>query len=277
MVTPAARRQAAGFLQADFEVSERRACSIVELPRATCRYQSVTVEDPQLRKDLRQLAGEWPRYGYRMLHELLKRKGWAINHKLVYRIYRAEGLTVRRRIRKRIAAARRLHLDTPARPDQRWSMDFVSDALADGRVFRTLNIIDDYSRECVAIEVDTSLGGARVVRVLERLAAQRGLPERIVMDNGPEFTSKALDAWAHGAGVKLHFIRPGKPTENAFVESFNGRFREECLSENWFTNLIDARTKIEIWRRHYNEERPHSSLFGSTPIEYSNRCRGLAQ
>ena len=181
MVTPAARRQAAGFLQADFEVSERRACSVVELPRATCRYQSVTVEDPQLRKDLRQLAGEWPRYGYRMLHELLKRKGWAINHKLVYRIYRAEGLTVRRRIRKRIAAARRLHLDTPARPDQRWSMDFVSDALADGRVFRTLNIIDDYSRECVAIEVDTSLGGARVVRVLERLAAQRGLPERIVM------------------------------------------------------------------------------------------------
>src|SRR5882724_2204788 len=146
-------------------------------------------------------------------------------------IYRAEGLTVRRRIRKRIAAARRLHLDTPARPDQRWSMDFVSDALADGRVFRTLNIIDDYSRECVAIEVDTSLGGARVVRVLERLAAQRGLPERIVMDNGPEFTSKALDAWAHAAGVKLHFIRPGKPTENAFVASFNGRFREVCLSE----------------------------------------------
>ena len=167
MVTPAARRQAAGFLQADFKVSERRACSVVELPRATCRYQSDHLEDPQLREELRQLAGEWPRYGYRMLHGLLRRKGWAINHKLVYRLYRAEGLTVRRRIRKHIAASRRLHLDTPAKPDQRWSMDFVSDALADGRVFRTLNIIDDYSRECVAIEVDRSLPGLRVTRVLD--------------------------------------------------------------------------------------------------------------
>ncbi len=184
---------------------------------------------------------------------------------------------VRRRLRKRIAAARRQQLDAPTKPDQRWSMDFVSDALADGRVFPTLNIIDDFSRECVAIEVDTSIGGERVVRVLERLKQQRGLPERIVMDNGPEFTSKALDAWAHAAGVKLHFIRPGKPTENAYVESFNGRFREECLNENWFRNLLDARTTIEKWRRHYNEERPHSSLFGSTPLEYSNRCRGLAE
>src|SRR5882672_11612385 len=201
-----------------------------------------------------------------MLHQQLRRKGWAINHKLVYRLYREEGLVVRRRVRKRIAAARRQQLDAPTKPDQRWSMDFVSDALADGRVFRTLNIIDDFSRECVAIEVDISLGGERVVRVLERLNEQRGLPERIVMDNGPEFTSKALDAWAHAAGVKLHFIRPGKPTENAFVESFNGRFREECLNENWFRNLIDARTTIENWRRHYNEERPHSSLFGSIGV-----------
>ena len=276
MVTPAARRQAAGFLQADFEVSERRACSVVELPRATCRYQSERVEDPQLRKDLHQLAAERPRAGYRMLHQMLKRKGWAVNHKLVYRVYREERLMVRKRIRKRIAAAHRQHLDSPVRPDQRWSMDFVTDALTDGRVFRTLNIIDDFSRECVAIEVDTSMGGARVARVLARLAAQRGLPERIVMDNGPEFTSKALDTWSHAAGVKLHFIRPGKPTENAFVESFNGRFRDECLNENWFTNLLDARTKIEVWRRHYNEQRPHSSLFGSTPLEYSNRCRGLS-
>ena len=266
MVTPAARRQAAGFLQADFEVSERRACSVVELPRATCRYQSERVEDPQLRKDLHQLAAERPRAGYRMLHQMLKRKGWAVNHKLVYRVYREERLMVRKRIRKRIAAAHRQHLDSPARPDQRWSMDFVTDALTDGRVFRTLNIIDDFSRECVAIEVDTSMGGARVARVLARLAAQRGLPERIVMDNGPEFTSKALDTWSHAAGVKLHFIRPGKPTENAFVESFNGRFRDECLNENWFTNLLDARMKVEVWRRHYNEQRPHSSLFGSTPL-----------
>ena len=277
MVTPAARRQAAGFLQADFEVSERRACSVVGLPRATCRYQSERIEDPQLRKELRQLAAERPRFGYRRLHLMLRRKGWAINHKLVYRLYREEQLAVRRRIRKRIASSRRQPLETPARPDQHWSMDFVSDALADGRVFRTLNIVDDFSRECVAIEVDTSLGGARVVRVLERLKEQRGLPERIVMDNGPEFTSKALDAWAHASGAKLHFIRPGKPIENAYAESFNGRFRDECLNENWFTNLIDARTKIEVWRRDYNEQRPHSSLFGQTPLEYSNRCRGLAE
>jgi putative transposase len=223
MVTPAARRQVAGLLQAGFNVSERRACSVVELPRPTCRYRSERVEDPQLRKDLCQLAAERPRYGYRMLHQQLRRKGWAINHKVVYRLYREEGLVVRRRIRKRVAAARRQQLEAPTKPDQRWSMDFVSDALADGRVFRTLNIIDDFSRECVAIEVDTSLGGERVVRVLERLKEQRGLPERIVMGNGPEFTSKALDAWAHAAGVKLDFIRPGKPTENAYVESFNGR------------------------------------------------------
>ena len=222
MVTPAARRQAAGFLQADFRVSERRACSVVELPRATCRYRSERVEDPQLRKDLCQLAAERPRYGYRMLHQQLRRKGWAINHKLVYRLYREEGLIVRRRTRKRIAMARRQQLEVPVKPDQRWSMDFVSDALANGRVFRTLNIIDDFSRECVAIEVDTSLGGERVVRVLERLKEQRELPERVVMDNGPEFTSKALDAWAHAAGVKLHFIRPGKPTDNAYVESSTG-------------------------------------------------------
>jgi putative transposase len=277
MVSPAARRQAAGLLQADFHVSERRACSVVGLPRATCRYRTERTEDPQLRKDLRELAAERPRYGYRRLHQQLRRKGWDINHKLVYRLYREEGLVVRKRLRKRIAAARRQHLDTPAKPDQRWSMDFVSDALADGRVFRTLNIIDDFSRECVAIEVDTSLGGGRVVRVLERLAEQRALPERIVMDNGPEFTSKALDTWAHATGAQLHFIRPGKPTENAYVESFNGRFRDECLNENWFSSLLDARTCIESWRRHYNEERPHSSLFGSTPLEYSNRCRGLAQ
>ena len=274
MVTPAARHQAAGFLQADFEVSERRACSVVGLPRATCRYQSVKVEDPQLRKDLRQLAAERPRFGYRRLHLMLKRKGWAINHKLVYRLYRQEQLTVRRRIRKRIAGARREVPAPPTRPDERWSMDFVSDALADGRVFRTLNIVDDHSRECVAIEVDTSMGGSRVVRVLERLAALRALPLGIVMDNGPEFTGKALDAWAHASGVKLHYIRPGKPVENAYAESFNGRFRDECLNENWFTNLLDARTTIELWRRDYNENRPHSSLGGATPMEYLNANRG---
>jgi putative transposase len=169
-VKPAARRQAAGFLQADFNVSERRACSVVELPRATCPYQSERVEDPQLRKDLCQLAADRPRYGYRMLHQQLRRKGWAINHKLVYRLYREEGLVVRRRIRKCIAASRRQHLDTPAKPDQPWSMDFVSDALADGRVFRTLNIIDDFRPRLRGHRGGHLAGGSRVARVLERLA-----------------------------------------------------------------------------------------------------------
>jgi len=189
MVTPAARRQAAGFLQAEFSVSERRAYSVVELPRATCRYRSERVEDPELRKDLCQLAAERPRYGYRMLHQQLRRKGWAINHKLVPSLPRggAGRAPPHPQAHRR---ARRQQLDAPTKPDQRWSTDFVSDALADGRVFRTLNIIDDFSRECVASEVDTSLGEERVVRVLERVKEPRGLPERIVMDNGPEFTSK---------------------------------------------------------------------------------------
>ncbi len=276
MVKPAARRQAVGLLQAEFDVSERRACRVVELARGTCRYKSVSVEDPELRKTLHALAAERPRFGYRRLHLLMKRKGWSLNHKLVYRIYRAEGLAVRRRLRKRIAAAKRTKIDAPTRPNQRWSMDFVSDTLADGRVFRTLNIVDDFTRESVAIEVDTSIGGRRVALVLERLGELRGLPETIVTDNGPEFTSRALDAWTFGHGVKLHFIRPGKPVENAYAESFNGRFRDECLNENWFTNLLDARTIIERWRIDYNEVRPHSSLGNQTPMEYANAARGLA-
>jgi putative transposase len=198
-----------------------------------------------------------------------------VNHKRVYRLYRAEGLALRRKRRKRLAAGLRVVLPTPSRPNERWSMDFVHDTLASGRKFRNLNIVDDYTRECVAIEVDTSLGGARVVRVLERLAYLRGLPKVIVTDNGPEFIGRALDAWAYSTGVKIHFIRPGKPTENLYVESFNGRFRDECLNEHWFTDLADAREKVEAWRLDYNDVRPHSSLGNATPKEYSTSL-GLA-
>jgi putative transposase len=182
-----------------------------------------------------------------------------VNHKKVYRLYTAEDLAVRRRKRRKLAAGARILLAPPTQLNQRWSMDFMGDSLATGRTFRILNIVDDYSREAVAIEVDSSLPGLRVVRVLERLAQERPLPTRLVCDNGPEFTGRALDAWAYARGVQLHFIRPGKPIENAFAESFNGRLRDECLNENWFADLPEARSTIGAWRIDYNEVRPHSA------------------
>ena len=194
-----------------------------------------------------------------------------MNHKRIYRVYRAEGLMVRRRKRKRLARTKRQPIAVPTNQNERWSMDFTADTLASGRSFRTLNIVDDCSRECPAIEVATSLPGQRVTRVLDRLAETRGVPDCIVIDNGPEFAGKALDAWAYRHGVNLHFIRPGKPVDNAYIESFNGKFRDECLNEHWFTDIEDARTKIETWRQDYNTVRPHSSLGNLTPHEYVMR------
>jgi putative transposase len=225
--------------------------------------------------ELRAHAAARPRFGYRRIHVLLRRGGWRVNHKRVYRLYRAEGLAVRRRKRKRMAVGLRTVLPPPSRPNERWSMDFTLDTLASGRKFRTLNVVDDFTRECLAIEVDTSLGGARVVRVLDRLRELRGLPGVVVCDNGPEFTGQVLDAWAYKVGLKIHFIRPGKPVENCYVESFNGKFRDECLNDHWFLDLEDAQTKIQSWRDDYNEVRPHSSLGDLTPKEYSSTL-GLA-
>jgi putative transposase len=209
------------------------------------------------------------RFGYRRLHILLEREGLAVNHKRVHRIYRTAGLQVRRRRRKRLTRAERAPLPTPSQARERWSMDFTTDTLADGRNFRTLNIVDDFTRECVAIEVDRSLPGLRVTRVLDRLRATLGLPQTIVMDNGPEFAGRTLDAWAYAHGVTLRFIRPGKPIENAYVESFNGKFRDECLNEHWFVSLVDAKAVIEAWRVDYNTVRPHSSLGGRTPDQFA--------
>jgi putative transposase len=192
-----------------------------------------------------------------------------VNHKRVHRIYREAGLQVRRRRRKRLTRAERVPLPVPSRGRERWSMDFTVDTLADGRGFRTLNIVDDFTRECVAIEVDRSLPGLRVTRVLDRLRAAIGLPQTIVMDNGPEFAGRTLDAWAYAHGITLRFIRPGKPIENAYVESFNGKFRDECLNEHWFVNLVDAKETIESWRIDYNTVRPHSSLNGATPEQFA--------
>ncbi|MEL7562425.1 IS3 family transposase [Dehalogenimonas formicexedens] len=208
-------------------------------------------------------------FGSPRLHIMLKREGLVVNHKRTERIYREEGLALRRKRRRKGAASARVVMSAPSRPNQKWSMDFVTDSIVTGRRFRALAIVDDYSRECPAIEVDTSLGGVRVISVLERLAAMRGLPEAItVVDNGPEFAGKAMDEWAFRKGVKLSFIRPGKPIENTFAESFNGRLRDECLNTNWFLNLKHAREVIEAWRMDYNTVRPHSSLDGLAHQEF---------
>ena len=224
----------------------------------------------RLRVRLRELAEDRRRWGYRRLHVLLQREGWKVNSKRVYRIYVEEKLIVRRRRRRRrICAQARVLLAAPTRPNQTWTMDFLHDALANGRKLRTLSIEDAFTREMLVIEVDTSLPALRVVRVLDRLRLGRGLPERIVIDNGTEFTSKALDQWAYENKVVLHFITPGRPMENGYIESFHGKFREECLNEHWFLTLDDARETIESWRIDYNQVRPHSSLGYLTPEEFA--------
>ena len=274
MVTPTARRLAVGVLRADFPVSLSRACVVLGVARSSCRYVSRRDDEP-LRAALREVATQRPRFGYRRLHVLLQRDGWRCNHKRVYRLYRAERLAVRRRRRRKLAAGCRILLPVPTRPHERWSMDFMGDTFANGRTFGMFNLVDDGSRECLAIEVDHGLSGLRVTRVLDRVAAQRPLPKQIVVDNGPEFTSRVLDAWAYQHRVELHFIRPGKPVDNAFIGSFNGKFRDECLNQHWFLDLDDARTKIEAWRIDYNEVRPHSALGNRTPTEYATQA-GLA-
>ena len=247
----------------------RRACGVLKLPESTFRYRSCRKEPKGLRERLLELAAERPRFGYRRLHVLLVREGWAINHKRIQRMYREEKLAVRRKRRKRVAQTARKPRVLPEQPNERWSMDFMADSLATGRAFRTLNVVDDFSRECVAIEVDSSLSGERVTRVLDQVIERRGKPDSLVMDNGPEFAGRALDAWAYRRGIQLDFIRPGKPIENCFVESFNGKFRDECLNQHWFTSLRDARLAIEAWRRDYNRVRPHSSLGNLPPRVYA--------
>jgi putative transposase len=245
--------------------------------RSSCRYQARRRDDEELRERLRELAGERRRFGYRRLTVLLRREGWPVNHKRVYRIYGEEGLTVRRRPRKRLKAEGRTPWVLPTGANQAWTMDFTHDNLASGRKFRTLNLMDGFTRESPRIEVDTSLPGLRVVRVLEEVACQRGHPQAIQVDNGPEFISRVVDQWAFQHGVKLHFIAPGKPTQNAFIESFNGKFRDECLNENWFLTLQEAREKIEMWRKDYNQVRPHSALGYQTPEEFAARAAAVEE
>lgn len=276
MVGPAALRLAVTELEAKFAMKKRRACRVVGLASSTLYYQSRRPERAEVRARLRDLAAQRPRWGYRRLHVLLHREGHQLNHKLVFRLYRSEGLAVRRKKRKRIAATLRVVPPPPTRARQQWTMDFTQDSLSTGRQFRTLNLIDAFTRECLLIEADHSLTGPRVVRALERLKELYGTPEVIRIDNGTEFTSSAVDAWAYANQVRLDFITKGKPTENGHIESFNGKFRDECLSENWFISLDDARRKVEEYRIDYNEVRPHSSLDNKTPNEFARSLTGLA-
>jgi putative transposase len=253
--------------------TERRACELASLQRSTCRYRSRRSDDPKLVARLREIAEQRPRFGYRRVHAMLRREGFEVNRKRVYRIYKAAGLAVQRRKRRKLRAGRPAPPATVTRPNERWSMDFVHDYLGDGRRLRTFNVVDAFTRECLAIEVDTSLPSRRVVGVLDKLLWAFGLPESLRVDNGPDFISVTLQQWADQHGVKLDFIQPGKPTQNAHVESFNGRFRDECLAQARFPTLARARAEIELWRVDYNTERPHSALGYRTPNDFGDVVR----
>ncbi len=255
-------------------LSQRHACKLVGLDRSSMRYRCKRPDDSALRQRLRELAAERRRFGYRRLGWMLTREGHAMNHKRLYRLYHEEKLMVRRRGRRKRALGTRAPMTLPTAINQRWSLDFVADALSDGRRFRILCIVDDFSRECLAAVVDTSLGGVRVVRELERLVVERAAPQVVVSDNGTELTSGAVLRWATGR-LEWHYIEPGKPVQNAFIESFNSRLRDECLNEHVFLTLAEARETIERWRHDYNHHRPHSSLGYLAPEEFAARNRQL--
>ncbi len=274
MVTPGAKRDAVVHAQEAFGVSERRACTVIGIARRVARYVSRRSDDGPLRVRLRALAAERRRFGYRRLGYLLAREGLRPNHKKLLRIYREEGLKVRRRGGRKRALGTRAPLAVPQGPNQCWALDFVSDALVCGRRFRVLAVVDQFSRECVALVADTSLSGARVGRELDAAMAIRGQPRCIVSDNGTELTSMAILRWSQERGIAWHYIAPGKPQQNGFSESFNGKLRDECLNETLFTSLRHARMVLSIWRLDYNTVRPHSKLGGRTPAEIA-RQHGL--
>ena len=264
------KKQMIAVLQGAFNTSERRACRALGFSRTTQRRNSPKrVKDLVLIERLRFLASERPRFGYRRLHLLLKRDGLEINHKRVYRVYRAEGLAVRQKVRRRLAVGERQQKPQVSAANQRWSLDFVADQLASGQRFRVLNVVDDFTRECLVMHVGVSITGHDVVRELAAVVRFRGPPLAIITDNGPEFAGKALDLWTHELGISHLFIRPGKPVENAYIESFNGRLRDECLNLHWFLSLEQARVILSTWRADYNQVRPHTSLGGQTPDEFA--------
>ena len=259
------------YFEQTYSFSERRSCRLVGMDPRIHRYEPRVDRNGWLREKLKELAEKRRRFGSPRLYYLLRREGHVVNHKRVERVYRQEGLSLRLKRRRKRAIQPRVSMERPIQPNERWSMDFVSDQLFWGRRFRCLTIVDDTSKEAPAIEVDVSLTGERITETLDRLAFTQGLPKVLRMDNGPEFQSKALDEWAYRNGVQLEYIRPGKPTDNAYIESFNGKFRDECLNESWFTSLEEAKKTIESWRVDYNENRPHSALGGIPPREFRER------
>ena len=277
MVTPAARRQAVAHVCEAHDVSERRACTALSIDRSTIRYRSRRPDDASVRHRIRELAAIRRRFGYRRLHFLLGKEGLTMNQKRFRRLYREEGLAVRKRGGRKRALGMRAPLGLPSRPNERWSLDFVSDCLTGGRRFRILAIVDDCTRECLALVADTSLSGARVARELDAVIAQRrAKPRTCVSDNGTELTSMAILKWSKATGVDWHYIQPGKPQQNAFVESFNGRLRDELLNETLFLTLGEARELLTAWRDDYNRVRPHSALANKTPEEFRDHHRALA-
>lgn len=265
------------YLQKVFKVSEVRSCKTLKIHRSSYRYKPKKDGQAFLRMRIREIAATRVRYGYRRIHILLKREGWEINHKRVYRLYREEGLNLRQKSkRKKLSCPRVIEKVNASQLNQCWAMDFVSDQLFNGKRFRALTVLDVFSRECLAIYVDKSIKGEMVADVLEKLKASRGLPAKIKVDNGPEFISRALDAWAYFNKVQLEYSRPGRPIDNAHIESFNGSFRDECLNVNWFMSLEDAQEKIENWKKDYNEFSPHSALTYRTPAAYAQLARAEA-
>ena len=273
-MTPQAKRSAVVEMQAETAISERRACQLVGLARSTLRYEPRrSPEDEQLQARIIELAQERRRFGYRRIHALLRREGYEINHKRTYRLYREASLAVRQRKRRKGVAVPREPLVLPAERNAVWSMDFIFDSLSNGRRLKVLAIVDDCTKELVDLVADSSISGHYVCRVLDRAARFRGYPQAIRTDQGPEFTGKALDQWAYQHGVDLKLIQAGKPTQNAFIESFNVKLRDECLNEHWFHSLDHARAILRHWRQDYNEHRPHSMLEYITPVEKAEQLR----
>jgi putative transposase len=264
----------AEWVQQVHQLSQRRVARLIPIERMTLRY--LHHRDPQeaLRVRLRELAGSRVRYGYRRLTVLLKREGWPVNAKRIYRLYLEEGLIVRTQKRRQRGQRQRVPLGQAARPNQKWSMDFVAQRLPDGRWIRVLTVVDQFTRECLTLFADHALSGEKVAIALDKIVVLRGAPGSITVDNGTEFASKAMDLWAYKNGVHLDFIRPGKPVENGYIESFNGKLRDECLNVEIFFNLADARRKLHLWRRDYNHHRPHSALADRTPAEFAATCSG---
>nr|WP_249191835.1 IS3 family transposase [Burkholderia cenocepacia] len=274
---PSRRRELVTDLMQRFGASQRQTCALLQLSRTVYRYESVARDQSALEMRIKEITEVRVHYGAPRVYVMLRREGWRDNHKRVERVYRELGLSLRHKRPRRNKSARcRQPKQSVSAINEIWSMDFVADALFDGRRLRTLTIVDNYTRECLAIEVDGSLRGEHVVAALTRLAHHRPLPRYIKADNGSEFISKALGKWAYENGVEIDFSRPGKPTDNAKSESFNGRFREECLNAHWFLSLEDARRKIEVWREYYNEARPHSALQWMTPAEFARQCTDRA-